>query len=302
MPGFCGAWWRLRKSLPAPGRFFNAEPDGRPPAFLLGFRTVRPVLFYLGTFPVRAFGVLVALGFVFGMWTAARRAVRVSINPEKILDLGPWVLGAGLLGARAMYVLNYWERDFSGRPWIEAFQIWNGGLVFYGGLLLAIPVAIWRVKAMGLPVWTVADCLAPSIALGHVFGRIGCFFNGCCFGQPTLQPWGVRFPSSSGVPGDGPVHPTQLYEAALNLVLFAVLSGWFYRRRFDGQIFAGYLLGYAVIRSLTEYFRGDYSHVSAPTLGVFTPGQWISFPILLCGVILYFCRRPARATSQTLAA
>lgn len=284
------------------GASFYAEPDSRPPAFLLGSETVKPVLFYLGTFPVRTFGVLVALGFVFGMWTAARRAARVSINPEKILDLGPWLLGAGLLGARAMYVLNYWEKDFSGRPWIETFQIWNGGLVFYGGLLLAILVGIWRVKTMGLPVWTVADCIAPSIALGHVFGRFGCFFNGCCFGQPTRQPWGVQFPSSSGLPGDGPVHPTQLYEAALNLILCGVLSRAFNHRRFDGQIFAGYLLGYAVIRSFTEYFRGDYSHVSAPTAGVFTPGQWISVPILLCGVVLYFYLRSARPTSQTLTA
>ena len=130
---------------------------------------------------------------------------------------------AGLLGARALYVISYWEEGFAGKPWYEVFMIHHGGLVFYGGLIGAVLTSVVYVKWKRLPPMKVGDALAPSIALGHVFGRIGCFLNGCCFGSACSLPWAVRFPAEHQTAGQ-PVHPSQLYEAGLNLLLYAGLE------------------------------------------------------------------------------
>lgn len=251
------------------------------------------MLFHIGSFPIHTFGLLVGIGFVLGLWTSARRASTVGIHADAIFDLGPSMLFGGLIGARIWYVASYWERDFAGRPLVEAFRIWNGGLVFYGGLLAGAAFTIGRILWQRLPLWRVADCLAPGIALGHVLGRLGCFMNGCCYGRSSTVPWAVSFPSDR--PGDaGPVHPTQLYEAGLNLLLSAGLSWLFRRRRFDGQVFSVYLLGYAGVRFATEWFRGDYDRHSEPLSGMLTPGQVVSVPLMAAGLVLYarLRRRP----------
>ena len=217
---------------------------------------------------------------------ASKRAATVGISSDSILDLGPWLLVGGLLGARITYVISYWDRDFAREPLIEIFRIWNGGLVFYGGLILGTWVGVWRIRQLNLPLWRVADCIAPGVALGHVFGRLGCFMNGCCYGRQSDLPWALRFPYDR-VPHGKPVHPTQLYEALLNLALSIALATWFRRRKFDGQVFAFYLVGYALIRSFTEYFRGDYKETSSPLSGVFTPGQSMSWLVLAAGILLY---------------
>jgi len=148
-------------------------------------------------------------------------------------------------------------RGIRGKPASEIFMIHHGGLVFYGGLLGASLAGIIYIRVRQLPLWKVADILAPSIALGYVFGRIGCLLNGCCYGRICDQPWAIRFPSEHGTHGQ-PVHPTQIYDSLLNLGLYLALA-WLYRRKkFDGQVFAAYLMCYAVTRSFVEMFRGDY--------------------------------------------
>lgn len=240
---------------------------------------------------MHSFGVLVALGFLVGLASAAYNARRAGLNGEVVYDLAPWLVGAGLIGARLMYVISYWDRDFAGRPLREAFAVWNGGLVFYGGLILASLVGLWRIRAMKLPLWTMADCLAPGIAIGHTFGRMGCLLNGCCFGRPTSLPWAIHFPANHSTAGAG-LHPTQVYEALLNLAFFGLLMWAFPRRRFAGQIFALYLVGYAILRAVTEWFRGDYDYISRPVAGVLTPGQSTSVLILVAGLALLFVLRP----------
>ena len=134
-----------------------------------------------------------------------------------------------------------------------------------------------------MPLWKLADVLAPSIALGYVFGRLGCLMNGCCFGRACDLPWAVHFPADHETHGAG-AHPTQLYEAALNLALYAALAWLFRRRKFDGQVFATYLVSYALVRSFVEMFRGDYP---AYTLGFITPAHWVSAGLLAAGVWLF---------------
>ncbi len=244
------------------------------------------------------YGVLVAVGFVAGLWTASRRALRLGISPEQILDAGIWIIVGAGVGARALYAMSYWDRlmeapTFPSMPWTEVFMIQKGGLVYYGGLIgasLATILYAWKTR---IPLWRLADALAPSIALGYVPGRMGCFMNGCCYGRPTDLPWGVSFPPGSDAFGHA-VHPTQIYDALLSLGLYAGLAWLYRRRRFEGQIFATYLIGYAITRSIVEIFRGDYSERYWG--GLATPAQLVSIAIFIVGAGVYvaLARRPAR--------
>ena len=137
-----------------------------------------------------------------------------------------------------------------------------------------------------MPAWTLADILAPSIALGHVFGRIGCLLNGCCYGRECHLPWAIRYPAGQPNVPTTPVHPTQVYEAVLNLGLYVALA-WLYRRKkFQGQIFAFYLVGYAVVRSVVECFRGDYPLDQLFFGGRLTPAHLVSAVVLVMGLVL----------------
>lgn len=247
---------------------------------------MNPILFQWGDLSLHSFGVMVALGFLAGLWVAARNARQVGLPDDVVYDLAPWLVIGGLVGARALYVISYWNRDFAGRPPLEIFAVWKGGLVFYGGLIVATIAGVWRLRRLGLPVWTLTDCLAPGIVIGHAFGRIGCLLNGCCYGRPFNSPWSIQFPKDHITCGI-PVHPAQLYEAGSNLLFFALLMTAFHRRKFAGQVFCIYLIGYAVLRSTVEVFRGDYEPAPASAITRLTPGQTTSLLILCAGVVLF---------------
>lgn len=243
------------------------------------------VAFHLGPLTIHWYGVLVALGFLIGLWNASRRAAREGIAPEKILDLGPWLIIGTIIGARIFYVAGHWEDEFSRKAFTEVFMVQRGGLVFYGGLIGCILLTLIYILWKKLPVWKVADVLAPSAALGYFFGRFGCLMNGCCYGRPCNLPWAIRFPEEHATHGM-PVHPTQIYESLLNLGLYGALV-WLYRRkRFDGQIFATYLMSYAILRSLVEIFRGDYSTYFFG--GRVTPAHLVSVVIFAAGLTMFF--------------
>ena len=250
---------------------------------------MHPIAFQLGPITIHWYGVMIALAFFAGLWTATRRARRENIPAEKIADVTLWLLVGGIIGARFVYVTTYWREEFADLPFREVFMIQHGGLVYYGSFIGAVVAGIVCLRWKKMPLWKTADVLAPSIALGSVFGRIGCLLNGCCYGRPTNLPWGLTFTNPqahelSGTPLNIPLHPTEIYDALLNLVLYGFLAWLFRRKKFDGQVFATYLLCYAVTRSLVEYFRGDYSNLHYH-LGL-TPAQWISVPIFVAGLAL----------------
>jgi len=252
---------------------------------------VHPIAFKLGTLPVHWYGVLVAMGFIAGLWTAGRRAPLQGILPEKVGDAGPWMILGAIIGARSLYVITYWQESFAGHPWTEIFMVQRGGLVFYGGLIGACLATVLYCRIRNIPLWKLADVLAPSIALGYVFGRLGCLMNGCCFGRACDLPWAIRFPETNPLgPPTFPVHPTQIYDSLLNLLLYLFLA-WLYRRKkFDGQVFATYLICYAFTRSFVEYFRGDYNDAHKHA-GFLTPAQLVSVGILATGVALVLVLR-----------
>jgi phosphatidylglycerol---prolipoprotein diacylglyceryl transferase len=247
---------------------------------------VQPIAFHLGPLTIRWYGVMMAIAFIAGLWTASRRGLRDGIPAEKILDIGPWLIVGTIVGARALHVVTYWREEFSGRPFWEVFAVWNGGLVFYGGLIGASVAGVLYARMKHLALWKLADVLAPSIALGYVFGRIGCFLNGCCYGRACSLPWAVHFPPGHETYPNG-VHPTELYDSILSLFMYAGLA-WLYRRKkFDGQVFAAYLLCYAVTRSIVESFRGDYTSIHIHSALHLTPAQLISIGIFAAGIALW---------------
>ena len=241
------------------------------------------IAFELGPLTVTWYGIFVASGFLAGLWTASRRALRLNIQPETIIDLGPWLLLGAIAGARAFFVIGYWKEEFAGRPIYEIFMVQRGGLVYYGGLIgasLACIVFAWLRK---LPLWRLADVLAPSVALGSFFGRWGCLTYGCCYGRPTKMPWGIQFPKGHDTYPNY-VHPTEIYDALLNFALYGLLA-WLYRRRkFEGQVFAVYLICYAILRSFVELFRGDYT--PEHYWNGMTPAQMVSIGIVIAGLLL----------------
>jgi phosphatidylglycerol---prolipoprotein diacylglyceryl transferase len=259
---------------------------------------VHPIAINLGSLTVTWYGVMMALAFLFGLWTASRRGRSEGIPPEKTLDIGPWLVIGAILGARTVYVTTYWQERFAGEPVWEIFMIHHGGLVFYGGLIGAALAGAIYVRWKKIPMWKMADILAPSIALGYVFGRFGCLMNGCCYGRACDLPWAIRYPSGHETHPVGSaavaVHPTQVYDSLLSLALYLGLA-WLYRRKkFDGQVFATYLVCYAITRSAVETFRGDYT--ARHLHGGLTPAHLISIGILLAGLVLLFLlRRPVTA-------
>ncbi len=236
----------------------------------------------LGPIPIRMYGLMIAIGFLLAIMLASRRARKEGINPELILDLGVYLLLAAIVGSRVLYVLTTLQ-EFRSNP-LDAFAIWKGGLVFYGGLLAAVPVGIWYVRKHKLPVWKTADILAPYAALGHGFGRLGCFFAGCCYGAPCSGPACVTFSDPHSLAPLGiPLFPTQLFESAGEFLIFGILLLLVRYKRFDGQIFGLYLVFYAVLRFVLEFFRGDAAR-GLYFGGVISTSQIIAIMIALAAV------------------
>lgn len=218
---------------------------------------MHPILFKIGPLTIHTYGVLVAAGFLLGLGLAVRQARKEGIPADKIVDLGFYVLLSALIGSRLFYILIN-ASHYMKNP-LEIFKIWEGGLVFYGGLLLAVPPVLWYVKKNALGLWGTADLFAPSIAIGHAIGRLGCFAAGCCYGKPAEGiPWAVTFTDPQSLATIGvPLHPTQLYESLGEFINFLILITLRRYKSFNGQLFFTYILLYSVLRFIVEFFRGD---------------------------------------------
>ena len=220
-----------------------------------------PELFSIGPITVYSYGVLLAASYLLGLWLAMRRAKRWGLDPNRVLDLGIYIIIAALIGAKLLLLVIDFEQ-FS-RSTADLISLARSGGVFYGGLILAVAVAFWYIYRHRLPFWTTCDVFAPGIALGHVTGRLGCLAAGCCYGRPTDLPWGITFTNplaaaNVGTPLGIPLHPTQIYEAGAELLILAFLLATERRGRpFPGRTFWSYMFLYAVSRFIVEMYRGD---------------------------------------------
>ena len=236
-----------------------------------------PVLFYVGSHPVTSYGLAFGIGAVL-LIPILRHLGRIYGLPAAALyDLGFWAIVGAVTGARLLFVIVN-HTYFSAHP-VQVFSLSDGGLDFLGAPLLGGVVAFFYARFRKLPIAASLDILLASLSGVHVIGRLGCFFAGCCHGRATDLPWGVRFTSGAVAPNlrGVPVHPTQLYEAFCELVLFSVLVRLAPRRRFDGQLALTYALSYACIRFVIEFFRGD--PVRGFVLGWLSTSQFLSLLI-----------------------
>jgi phosphatidylglycerol:prolipoprotein diacylglycerol transferase len=217
-----------------------------------------PILLQFDGLHIYAYGFFVVVGFATAAFLAVLkiRKLNSGISFENIVDLFFYTVLSALIGSRLLFVLVNFD-VYRENP-MQIFKIWEGGLIFYGGLILAVIVAFWYMKFHRLPIWKLADLISPLIALGLSFGRIGCFFAGCCYGKETSLPWAVVFQNPDSLARlNVPLHPTQLYDAANGLAIFFFLSWMEKRKSFDGQIFWLFFFLYAITRFFIEIFRGD---------------------------------------------
>jgi phosphatidylglycerol:prolipoprotein diacylglycerol transferase len=251
-----------------------------------------PVLLKIGGFHLRAYGTLIAIALLIGTWLAGHEAARKGIPKERVQDFVVWATLFGLLGARLYYLAFFSPRVFLEDP-LGILAIWRGGLAIHGALLAGAATAIWYVRRHRLSFWRFADTLAPSVILGQAIGRLACFLNGDAYGIPTTLPWAVTFTNPAAMAPLGvPLHPTQLYEMGLNLLLFGCLWWWRTRVRFDGQLFLLYVGGYGIIRFIVENFRGDQLQYA----GGISAAQTISVLVLVAaGTLLTLRARVAGA-------
>src|ERR671919_1013584 len=222
---------------------------------------MHPILFEIGGFPVYTYGVLLAAAYLLGLQFALRRARARGLDANRVMDLGIWIIISALVGAKLLLLIVEWDTFTS--DWRELFTLMRSGGVFYGGLIAAVAVALWYLRRHRMPMWTVTDVFAPGIALGHVIGRMGCLFAGCCFGRSTDVPWAITFTNqyaaeNVGTPLNVPLHPTQLYEAGAELLILGFLLLLERRgRAFPGRTFWSYMLLYGASRFIIEFYRGD---------------------------------------------
>ena len=245
-----------------------------------------PRLFEFGPITVYTYGVLLALAYLAGLKLAMVRAKARGLDANRVLDLGIYIIISALVGAKLLLLITDYQ-TFTRDP-RELLTLARSGGVFYGGLILAVIVALWYIRRIGLPLWTTCDVFAPGVALGHVVGRFGCFFAGCCYGKPTKLPWGITFTdpfaaANVGTPLGVPLHPTQLYEAGAELIILGVLLATERKGRpFPGRTFWLYMLLYAVSRFVIEFFRGD----ERGTVGMFSTSQFISVLLAPLAIVM----------------
>jgi phosphatidylglycerol:prolipoprotein diacylglycerol transferase len=262
---------------------------------------MHPRLFELGPITVYTYGVLLAAAYLLGLKLAMVRGKSRGLDQTRVLDLGIYIIISALVGAKLLLLITDF-RSFVSSP-AELLNLARSGGVFYGGLILAVAVALWYIRRIGLPLWTTCDVFAPGIALGHVVGRMGCFFAGCCYGKPTNLPWAITFTdpfaaSNVGTPLNIPLHPTQLYEAGAEaLILILLLVTEPRGKRYPGRTFWLYMLLYAISRFVIEMFRDD----PRGTVGMFSTSQFISIILAPLAVIMLVYLRRGSAPAPKVA-
>lgn len=244
---------------------------------------MHPILFKIGPITIYTYGVLIATAFFLGLALAARQARVEGEDPQKIMDLSFYILISAIVGSRLLYIVVEYK-EYISNP-LRIFKVWEGGLVFYGGFIMAMAVVIIYIRKHGMNLWKVGDILAPSVAIGQGVGRLGCFFAGCCYGRETDVPWAVIFKDPNTLaPMDVHIHPTQLYDSANGFIIFTALIILRKFKKFDGQLFWTYTLLYAVGRFIVEIFRGDERGFVIESF--LSTSQFIAIPLFAVSIIM----------------
>ncbi len=240
---------------------------------------------------------MAALGLIFGLMLIIHAGRQQGLDPEKLWNLGIIAILSGIFGAKILYILvdlGYYAQHPGEIFSLSTFQ---AGGVWSGGFILALIMCVWYMRRNDLPVLRTCDVFAPGLALGHAFGRIGCFAAGCCWGRETHVPWAVTFhnPLAAeivGTPLGIPLHPTQLYEFVVELANAAFLTWLIKRKKFEGEIIGAYMILYGFARYFIEFLRGDPGR--GQFFGFMSDTQVIALCLVVGGGILWLRRVPLR--------
>jgi phosphatidylglycerol---prolipoprotein diacylglyceryl transferase len=253
---------------------------------------MHPIFFQVGSITIYTYGVLVAAGVLVALWYLRRQAPRAGLDPKKTWDLGIYAIFAALVVAKVWYVVDDWSYYTAHpRDILSAATMQSGG-TFYGGVIGAVLTILVYSYVYSMPLLAVLDAFSAALPIGHAIGRLGCFAGGCCYGKPTTLPWGVRFTSPvaariSGTPLGIPLQPTQLYEAAAELVNFLILIWIGKRQSFKGQLLGTYFVLYGFERGTIEFFRGDPGRTML-FHNSFSLMQVVSIGLILTGSFLWY--------------
>jgi phosphatidylglycerol---prolipoprotein diacylglyceryl transferase len=234
-----------------------------------------PELFRIGSLTVHSYGLMMALGILVSTLALQREAPREGISADHILEAIIVAAFFGLIGSRILYIFLNWQ-DYSSQP-LKLILTQFEGLTFYGALFGGvIALLVWSYwRKIGF--LKMADLLAPYLALGYAFGRIGCFLNGCCYGKEATVPWALPINTADPVLR----HPVQLYAVFGGLVIYIILKLLRPRRPFVGFVMMALFALYGMLRFTTEFFRHGYE----VSLGL-TTVQIFSLTLFLLSVVI----------------
>ena len=246
-----------------------------------------PILFELGGVSVHTYGVVYLFAFLAAIAVTARLATRDGIPFWQMVDVAFMIAIAGEVGARLTFVIVEWDRFAAGE--ISVRQFMSGGRVVLGGVIGGVLFAAWIFRRRNLPVAGVLDAVLAGAALGMGIGRLACLAAGCCFGRPTEWWWGITFSDPvaeqfNGTPLGIALHPSQIVQATLAFLMFAVLLALHGRRRFPGQVAAAFMILAGISRFVTEFLRGD---ARGAWVGVST-SQWIGLVLVAAGSLWWW--------------
>lgn len=215
-----------------------------------------PVLFSIGPLTIHTYGLLVAVGALVGLFVTVRGSDASGMSRQQVMDMIFMIILCAIVGSRLAFVLmNY--TYFIERP-LAVFKLWEGGLVFSGGLVLVILFVGWYILRHRLPLWSIGDLFAPAVAISQGIGRLGCLMAGCCYGKPSDMPWSVVFNHPQSLaPLHVPLHPTQIYASLSGFLIFFVLILIRQKKKFEGQVFLWFVILHSTSRLIIERFRGD---------------------------------------------
>lgn len=263
---------------------------------------MHPRLLTTPLFTVHTFGLLLAAAYLAAFWWLTREGRREGLDVDALASLGLWAIAGAILGAKALMIVRALPEYVAAPSEMFSLSALASAGDFYGGFIGALLAsAMFFRRHPRLPFWRAADLCGPAIALGQAIGRVGCFMAGDDYGRPTPLPWAVTFtdPDAArigGAPLGVPLHPVQLYESVVCLVLFAALVRLGRHKRFDGEVILVYTLLYAMARFVLEFFRGDADR-GFVFGGLLSTSQFIAAILGPAAIALWLVRRqssPAR--------
>ncbi len=251
-----------------------------------------------GRVTIASYGVMMMVGFLLSLYVFSGRAKKYGLASDKIFNVAVAMVIAGVVGARIFYILQYWEEGGFAESPFRILRVDQGGLVFFGGLFGGLAGALASMIKQKLPPGRTFGLIASVGPLGHAFGRMGCFLNGCCHGRPTDSWAGVNFPRlaiEGGIASQwaNSVHPTQLYAVGYKLMIFFFLSWWLRRRGRPEELIGLYMITYGIARFINEFFR-----ITEPVALGLSIAQVICIPLVIAGAGLLLHQRPTLAAAS----